>query len=57
MLLAVTQGVFDHLPFACITAAEEAVRHAVAVQLPEFGRGVEAGAVLRDEDRERAVNR
>lgn len=55
VLLAVTQGVFDHLPFAYITAAEEAVRHAVAVQLPELGRRVEAGAVLRDEDRERLL--
>ncbi|MEZ4867498.1 MAG: alternate F1F0 ATPase, F1 subunit alpha [Caldilineaceae bacterium] len=51
VLLAVTHGVFDHLPLDRMADAEAAVRHAVATQLPELGRRIEAGAALHDEDR------
>jgi len=51
VLLAVTQGVFDHFPVALIADAEAAVRQAVRVQLPALGRRIAAGEMLSDEDR------
>lgn len=55
VLLAVTQGVFDHLPVERIAAAEQAVRRAVSMHLSDLGRRIEAGEMLCEDERTRLL--
>jgi F-type H+/Na+-transporting ATPase subunit alpha len=51
VLLAVSDGLFDHLPVERIRAVEQAVRHAVANQLPGICLRIGEGKPLSDADR------
>jgi F-type H+-transporting ATPase subunit alpha len=51
VLLAVAEGLFDHLPVERMRAVEEAVRHGVASRLPGLCAGIAAGKQLGDDDR------
>jgi F-type H+/Na+-transporting ATPase subunit alpha len=50
VLLAVTEGLFDHLPVARVRAVELAVRDTVANQLPDICRRISEGKPLREDD-------
>jgi len=51
VLFAVTGGAFEELPLPQIAGAARALRRAVAEQLPDLCRRVEAGEGLSEEDR------
>ncbi len=51
VLLAVTQGIFDHLPLEGIAAAQKAVRRAIFEQLPDLCQKIEVGEKLSQGDR------
>lgn len=52
VLLAVTQGIFDHLPFGKMGAATRAIAHAVRCELPELAQRLVSGALLSAADRD-----
>lgn len=56
VLLAVTGGAFEELPLPQIAGAARALRRAVAEQLPDLCRRVEAGEGLSEEDRKTLFN-
>jgi F-type H+-transporting ATPase subunit alpha len=51
VLLALVEGVFDDLPAAASNAAAQAIRRAVAAQLPAVGQRIAEGAPLDAADR------
>ncbi|NJN67587.1 MAG: alternate F1F0 ATPase, F1 subunit alpha [Chloroflexaceae bacterium] len=51
VLLAVVEGVFDGVPVEAVGRAEQAIRRAVAEQLPGVCQRIEAGDRLSQEDR------
>ena len=50
VLLAVTEGVFDHLPPDQIAGGEQIVRQAVTKELPDLCTRVQSGDKLKQED-------
>jgi F-type H+-transporting ATPase subunit alpha len=55
VLLAVSQGVFDHVPLEQVDSAARAVRQRVTQDLPELCNRIQAGEKLQEEDREALV--
>ncbi|MFW6123316.1 MAG: alternate F1F0 ATPase, F1 subunit alpha [Thermodesulfobacteriota bacterium] len=55
VLVAVTNGLLDHLPLGSLGIAEQKIRRAAASQVPEVGKRLQAGEKLQDEDREALV--
>jgi F-type H+-transporting ATPase subunit alpha len=56
-LLAVTRGLFDHLPLEEIAAAKEKVQRAVTRQMPELCQQILAGRELSEEECDAMVER
>jgi F-type H+-transporting ATPase subunit alpha len=55
-LLAVTAGLFDAVELDHVADADEAVREAVRVSLPDIWMAIERGARLADDDRDRVLS-
>jgi len=55
VLLAVTEGAFDHLPLDQIAAGEKAVRRKVTQELPDLCTRMAAGESLEEEDHARLL--
>ncbi|MGK7874108.1 MAG: alternate F1F0 ATPase, F1 subunit alpha [Xenococcaceae cyanobacterium] len=52
VLLAVNQGIFDHLPLEQIAEAQQAVRQTIVEQLPDVCQRIQAGEKLSEGDRQ-----
>ena len=55
VLVAVTNGLLDHLPLESLGTAEQKIRRAATEQAPAVGKRLQAGEKLQDEDREALV--
>jgi len=54
-LLAVTEGLFDHMDVDDIPKAEERIREVVTSELPDICQKIEEGALLSEKDQEAIV--
>ncbi|MBN1218325.1 MAG: alternate F1F0 ATPase, F1 subunit alpha [Anaerolineae bacterium] len=52
VLLAVIEGIFDHLPLAQVSRVEEKVRQVFVEQAPDLYQRIQSGDALEDEERE-----
>jgi F-type H+-transporting ATPase subunit alpha len=56
VLLAVSHGIFDSVPLARIAEAEDAVRSAIALRLPDVCRGILSGEPFTDDQQTRILD-